>query len=56
MQESVREWTPTPLGELPLWELESQSIFELLEGDCRGQIHCIEKFLISLNFFWILNV
>jgi hypothetical protein len=37
VQESVREWTPTLLNELPLWELQSQWIPEFLEGECRGK-------------------
>jgi hypothetical protein len=37
VQKSVREWTPTLLSELPLWELESQWTYKSLEGNFRGQ-------------------
>jgi hypothetical protein len=37
VQKSVREWTPTLLNELPLWELESQQTPESSESDYRGQ-------------------
>jgi len=37
MWESVREWTPTLLSELPLWELESQWTSKSSENDCRDQ-------------------
>jgi hypothetical protein len=37
VQMNVKEWTLTLLNELPFWELESQWIFEFLEGNCRGQ-------------------
>jgi hypothetical protein len=32
-----RDKPPTLPNEFPLWELESQWIFESLEGDCKGQ-------------------
>jgi hypothetical protein len=36
-------------NELPFWELESPWTLESSNGDFRGQIDGIEKFLISLN-------
>jgi hypothetical protein len=37
VQESVREQTPTFPSELPLWQFESQWIFESSKGNCMGQ-------------------
>jgi hypothetical protein len=59
VQESVREWTPTLPSELPLWELESQWVFEFLKGNYRGQnsldwqvFYIIEKILERRCLKW----
>jgi hypothetical protein len=47
MQKNVREWTPTLPSELPFWELECQWSLESSKGECKGQNHWIEEFLIG---------
>ncbi len=56
---SVRECEGMNLtlpNELPFWELESPWTLESSNGDFRGQIDGIEKFLISLNSSWNLDI
>jgi hypothetical protein len=37
---------------VPLWELESQWTFKLLERNYKGKTHWIEEFLITLENSW----
>jgi len=56
VQKNVRKWTFTLPNELPLWELESQWTFESSKEVARVKTHWIEKFLISLESSWNVNV
>ncbi len=49
VQESVREWTPTFLSELPLWESESQWTPKYSEGNCKGQNTLDWEFLFIIE-------
>ncbi len=50
------EGTLTFPRELLFWELEFQWIPEFSEGDFKGQIHWIEKFIKPLESSWNINV
>jgi len=56
----VREWTFTLPSQLPLWEMESWWILEILESDFKGQnsmahgvLYIIGKFLKSRCLKWV---
>ncbi len=60
MWESVKEWTPTLLSELPLWELDSQWTSKFSKSNCRGQNpldwkvpYIIGKFLECRCLKWV---
>ncbi len=54
---SVREWTLTLPNELPLWELDSQMDSQIFRAQIAGvKNHWLEKFFISLEIYWNLDV
>jgi hypothetical protein len=56
MQESVREWTLTFPSELPLWDWSLGGLPNLQKAIVAVKTHWIEKFLISWESSWNIDV